>query len=160
MICNKHYNLNNVTIRIVETQYNSKVSSLFFYFYQRGKRIGHIEVERTDFGRQTYQTHSEIVNYHSNANKGLGLFMYSAAVDWVSKKGWTLCSYKREYQSSDAHRLWASKRLRKKYIVSKFPKKDRWLIKLRPVVLASGIRSIAPNRIRLPRITSHKIHHT
>lgn len=80
--------------------------------HHRGSRIGHVRVVRVRpivAGRriELWETHSQLSpTYH---NRGLGIVLYSAAIEWGLSRGRRVTSSRRS--SSDAVRCWSSRRL-------------------------------------------------
>lgn len=138
MISNKKFNSRTTKVKVSAGSYyrygsNKEPAYIYFYFYitvkngGRGLKVPVGYINLTWIDNNKYETHSSIHD-DKHRGKGLGLFMYTTAMDWAAKRGLTVTSYDREYQSPCAKRLWKSSRLREKYFVRKSPKDNRWLV--------------------------------
>ena len=74
-----------------------------------------------------FETHADI--YETTLKGcGFGIYMYSSVIEWCFLRGYKVISSDIERQSSDALRLWGSKRLRNKFSISLNEDKSRWMI--------------------------------
>lgn len=92
-----------------------------------GKEIGSVNVVEASANCaghpvRVYETHSNLDQGHRG--KGLGLALYSEAIAYGLRKGYTVTS---SYSPSAlAQRVWRSKRLAEAYLVSRFAR--RWWV--------------------------------
>jgi GNAT superfamily N-acetyltransferase len=100
----------------------------FFYIKYRGNQVGSIHLEYqnggidSDISVRRWITHSNI--QYDHRNKGLGVLLYSRAIEFAHKNKIKLGSY--PWSSNDAKRVWESKRLRKRFIIRKYCIRDNY----------------------------------
>lgn len=86
---------------------------ILFYEYGRHDSIGNIVLQ--EYKQNIFETHVSLGE--SYRNKGLGVFLYTYAINYARKRHWKVTSS--TTPSIFAQRAWKSKRLRSKFEIRK-----------------------------------------
>lgn len=82
--------------------------------YSEGKR-GRVGLKK--IGPRLLETHSSLDD--ALQNKGLGILMYSHAIQLALDNGYKICSSEHIEMTPEAESLWESKRLREEYSITR-----------------------------------------
>lgn len=132
MIANRRFNTKNTTIRL--SKFGKNVYE--FRFFQDKKKLGYVALHPVTDDPTLFETHS-MVFHEALRGRGLGIFMYSVAVDWATNQGFRVQSTPRYLQSANANSLWTSTRLRQKYLVLQYG--AVWTIRPKSTNLLRGV---------------------
>ncbi len=110
--------------------YCTEEAEIFLYKKNRKSQVPKFEDDKNFIGRlslhwtgKLWETHSKIKDQFKD--KGLGIYLYSLGADWCARRNKPL--YSSRLTSLEAQRVWKSKRLRKKYQITKLTN-NRWRI--------------------------------